>query len=185
MHLFTDLWLPILLSAVAVFIVSSMMHMVLPIHRGDHQKLPDETDVLAALRNAQVGPGAYMFPFPSSMKEMGSPEMLEKYRQGPVGWLTVLPNGPPAIGKSLVAWFIYSVIVGVFVGYLAMLGLKTDAGFLIVFRVTSTAAILGYAVGEIPNSIWKGVGWTTTLKYVFDGVVYGLTTGLVFALLWP
>lgn len=185
MHLISDLWLPIVLSGVAVFIVSSVLHMVLPIHRGDHQPLPGEPEILEAIRKQNVAPGAYMFPFPSSMKDMGSPEMLAKYNQGPVGWLTVLPNGPPAMGKSLIAWFVFSLIVSVFSGYLAMIGLEAGSPFLIVFRVTSTAAILGYAIGEIPNSVWKGVSWTTTMKFVFDGFIYGIVTGLIFAALWP
>ena len=46
----TSLWLPILLSAVVVFAASSIIHMVLPYHRNDFKKLPDEEGFLAALR---------------------------------------------------------------------------------------------------------------------------------------
>ena len=40
------LWLPILLSAVIVFVASSIIHMALPIHKSDYRKLPDEAKVL-------------------------------------------------------------------------------------------------------------------------------------------
>ncbi len=181
-----DLWLPILLSAVLVFVASSVIHMVLPIHKVDYRGIPGEAEVLALLRTKSLEPGGYVFPHCKAMKEMSSPETLEKYRQGPVGFLTVLPNGPPAMGKSLLQWFFYSVVIGVFVAYLATLaGLGRGAGFLAVFRLTGTAAILAYAVTQIPDSIWKGHRWASTWKFVGDGIAYGLITGATFGWLWP
>ena len=103
-----DLWLPILLSAVFVFLVSSVVHMVLPIHKSDFKKLPDEDNAIGGL--AGVPPGDYVFPCPGSMKEMGSPEMLERYKKGPVGFLHVLPATPPQMGKALLQWFIYCIV---------------------------------------------------------------------------
>src|SRR6266481_3953873 len=91
----TALWLPILLAAVIVFFASFVMHMLLPYHRSDYQKLPDEDKLLAALRAAGLKRGLYVFPF-CTHKEMKSPAMIEKYNQGPVGMLTVFPGGPPA-----------------------------------------------------------------------------------------
>lgn len=181
----TALWLPILLSAVFVFIVSSIIHMALPIHKGDFKKLPGEEKILAEMRAKAVRPGTYMFPCADSMKNCGSPEMVEKYKLGPVGFMTVIPSGAPGMGKNLVQWFVYSIVIGVFVAYLAKLGLKPGDVYMPVFRLTGTAAILGYAIGALPDSIWKGQKWSITLKFVFDGVVYGLVTGGTFGWLWP
>ncbi len=181
----SELWLPILLSAVFVFVASSILHMVLPIHRSDFKKLPGEAEVLEAMRKQRVGRGSYMFPCPASMKEMCTPEMMEKYKAGPVGHVTVLENGPPNMGKSLVLWFLYSLLISVFVAYIGRLALGTDAGYRMVFRVTGTVAVLAYALAGIPDSIWKGQSWSTTMKFVFDGVVYGLVTGGTFGWLWP
>src|SRR5687768_16961201 len=94
----SELWLPIVLSAVFVFVVSSLIHMVLQIHKGDCKKLAGEEKVLDALRSTGVQPGEYMFPGCNSMKEMSSPEMAAKYKQGPVGYLVVMPPGGPSIG---------------------------------------------------------------------------------------
>ena len=100
----TALWLPILLSAVIVFFVSFIMHMVLTYHRSDYRKLPDEDRVTDAMRSADVTQGpAYFFPY-SSFEEMKSAPMIEKFKRGPVGLLTVLPSGPPAMGKNLLLW---------------------------------------------------------------------------------
>ena len=54
-----NLWLPVLLSAVIVFFASSIIHMVLPYHRSDYKKLPDEDNVRAALRAAGLGRGFF------------------------------------------------------------------------------------------------------------------------------
>jgi len=175
-----DLWLPILLSAAGVFVVSTILHMVLPYYRSDHSTLNDEESILEALRRAGVSPGEHMFPGCGSMKEMGSPEYVEKCKRGPVGWMTILPNGVWNMGKGLTQWFLFSILVSFCTAYVATFALRAD-DFSSVFRLTGTVAFMGYALGVIPNSIWKGVAWSTTLKFVFDGLCYGLTTGLIFA----
>ena len=123
MELLSHLWLPMLLSSVFVFVVSSVVHMVLPIHKGDYKRLPGEDKITAEMRAQGVTPGMYMVPYPAeckSMKDFQTPEMIEKYRQGPVGQIILAPNGPPAMGKSLVMWFIFSLIVSLFAGYLLL-----------------------------------------------------------------
>lgn len=180
----TALWLPILLSAVIVFIASSIMHMVLPYHHGDYKQIPDEANVLAALRAAGLKPGAYHFPF-CSHKEMKSPAATEKFKQGPVGIMNVLPSGPPAMPKFLGLWFAYCLIIGFFVAYLSAHTIAPGANYLVVFRVVGTAAFLGYGLGHISNGVWKGQPWSTTIKEVIDGLVYGLLTAGTFGWLWP
>ena len=179
-----ELWLPILLSAVFVFVVSSVLHMAVPIHKSDHRGLPDEDAVLDALRQHGVGPGAYAFPYCDSMKAMGSEEMKAKYARGPVGWLRVLP-GMPSIGVALGQWFLYSILISWFVAYIGSVTLPYGADYLLVFRALGTAAILGYAFGTISEMIWKGQSVSVTAKFVFDGLLYGLTTAGTFAWLWP
>jgi hypothetical protein len=180
----TALWLPILLSAVIVFVASFIMHMLLPYHKSDYHQLPDEDKLLAALRAAGLKRGAYFFPF-STHKEMKSPAMTEKYKQGPVGMMTVLPSGPPAMPKFLTLWFVYCLIIGFFVAYLTGRTVTQGAPYLAVFRVAGTAAFLAYGLGHISNGIWKGQPWSVTIKEVIDGLVYGLLTAGTFGWLWP
>lgn len=181
----TALWLPILLSAVVVFIASSISHMVLPHHRGDYKGLPDEDKIRAAMREAGVEPGNYYFPFPDDPKNMNSPEMMEKYKEGPMGFANVVPTGPPAMGKNLVFWFVYCVVVGVFAAYLASRTLEAGAHYLGVFRIAGTVAFLAYSIGEPINSIWKAQWWRATATHMIDGLVYALLTAGVFGWLWP
>ena len=138
----TTLWLPIVLSAVVVFVASAVMHMVLRYHWNDFTRMPGEERVGEAMRKEGVKPGDYYFPYASCPKDMGAPEMVDKFKQGPVGMVTVLPNGPPAMGKSLVLWFVYTIVVGILAAYVTGRTLGSGAEYLQVFRVAGTAAFL-------------------------------------------
>lgn len=180
-----SLWLPILVAAVLVFVASSVIHMMLPIHKGDYGKLPGEEQVLAAMREQGVAPGSYMLPCASSMKEYSTPTFVERLERGPVGFLTVVPSGKQNMGKSLGQWFGFCIVVSVFAAYLGRFSLPAGTGFGDVFRVTAAVGVLGYAFSNVTESIWKGVSWGITAKFLFDGIVYGVVTGLAFGWLWP
>jgi len=180
-----QLWLPILLSAVIVFVASSLIHMVLPFHKNDYRKLAEEEKIMAALRSAGVTPGrAYFFPY-CTHKDMKSPEMVEKFKRGPIGMITVRPNGAPGLGKFLGQWFVYCLVVGIFVAYLTGRTRLAGTEYLEVFRVAGATAFLAYAGALAQNSIWKGETWGQTIKYVIDGLIYGLLTAGTFGWLWP
>jgi len=178
------LWLPIVLAAVIVFVASSIMHMFLKYHQSDCRQLPDEDKLRAALRAAGVKRGLYMFPY-GSHKDMKTPAMQEKYKEGPVGFMTIFPSGPPALPKFLVMWFVYCLIIGFFTAYLTGHTVPAGANYLVVFRVAGTAAFMAYGLGLLSNGIWKGQPWGMTIKEVIDGLVYGLLTAGTFGWLWP
>jgi len=181
----TALWIPILVSVLLVFFASFVMHMVLSYHKSDYRQLPNEDPVTDALRNAGVTPGpAYFFPY-FSFKEMKSAPVSEKMKRGPVGLLTVLPSGPPAMGKNLVQWFLYCAVISIFVAYLSSRTLTSQATFSHVFRVVGTAAFLGYGAAHVQESIWSGRSWVVTGKHLFDSVIYAALTAGIFAWLWP
>ncbi len=180
----TALWLPILLSAVIVFVASSIMHMLLKYHQSDCKRLPDGDKVLAALRGAGLTRGLYMFPY-CTHKDMNSPEMMEKFKQGPVGMMTLRDSGVPAMGKFLGMWFGYCLVIGLFVAYLTGRTLGPDTPYLQVHRVAGCAAFMAYGLGNLSNGIWKGQPWGMTIKEVIDGLIFGALTGGTFGWLWP
>ena len=180
----TALWLPIIVSAVIVFVASSIMHVLLKYHEGDCRQLPDEDKVMAALRAVALSRGLYMFPY-GGHKEMKSPAMVEKYKQGPVGMMTVFPSGLPPMAKFMAMWFVYCLIIGFFVAYLTAHTVALGANYLVVFRVAGTAGFLAYGLGQLSNSIWKRQPWRMTIKEVIDGLIYGLLTAGTFGWLWP
>jgi hypothetical protein len=180
-----SLWLPILLSAVFVFVMSSIIHMVLPYHKGDYRKVPAEDEVMDALRKFNVPPGDYMVPRCESASEMKSPAFLEKMKKGPVLMMTVMPNGPVSMASNLAQWFIYCIVVGIFAAYLTGRAVGPGTSYLHVFRFAGATAFTGYALGLWQDSIWYKRAWSTTIKYTFDGLVYGLLTAGTFGWLWP
>jgi hypothetical protein len=179
-----SLWLPIVLAAVAVFIVSSILHMVLTYHRSDYRALPDERETLAGLRKVAAAPGLYQFPH-CNPKEMGTPETIAKFKEGPVGILTLMPNQAMGLGKFLGQWFGYCLVVSFFLAYLAGRTVAPGTDYLAVFRVVGTAGFMVYGLANVVDSIWKAYPWGVTAKHIFDGLLYALVSAGVFGWLWP
>lgn len=179
------LWLPILVSAVFVFIVSSLMHMLLTYHQSDLKKLPDEAGVMETLRGFNVPPGDYYFPHATGMKETKSPEYMEKMKKGPVGIVTFYKDGDMSMVSSLIMWFLYSVLISIFAAYISGRALGANAYYLEVFRFVGATSFIGYSMALLQNSIWYKKNWCATLKSMFDGLIYALVTAGVFGWLWP
>jgi hypothetical protein len=179
------LWLPILLSSVIVFAVSSVIHMFTPWHKDDYPKIPSEDQVMDALRPLNIPPGDYMFPRPSSMQEMRSPEFAAKRAKGPVMIVTVLPSGPVGMGRELALWFLFSIVVGIFAAYVAGRALPMGADYLRVFQFVGTIAFIGYSFALWPLRIWYRRSLGTTIRSTVDGLLYGLLTAGTFGWLWP
>ena len=177
--------LPIVLSAVLVFVLSSLIHMVLGYHASDYSKLADEDGVRAAIRRANPSARQYIFPHAAGTAEMKSPEFQQKVAEGPVGVLTIRPSGEVGMGKALGIWFAYALVVSAMVGYVASATLPAGTDYLKVFQVAGTTAWLAYAFGQLPASIWMGKPWSIAAKEVFDGLLYGLVTAGAFGWLWP
>jgi hypothetical protein len=181
----SSLWLPILLSAVFVFIASSVIHMAPLWHRGDYSPVPQEAAVLSALRPIAPPPGEYMLPFTSDRKELSSPQFVAKMRQGPVAMITVLPNEPVSMVRSLAQWLVYLLIVAVFVACILAHTLPSGTAYMRVFKLAGITSFMGYSLGLLQNSIWLRRSWGLTLKSCLDGLIYaGLTAG-TFGWLWP
>jgi hypothetical protein len=185
MSILGALWLPILLSAVFVFILSAIIHMVLKYHNADYKKLPNEDAVRAAFRGVNPEPRQYIIPYAAEMKEMQTPEMQQKFAEGPVGVLNLRRAGPPQMGPSLMQWFLFCLIVSLFIAYVAAHSIPPGAEYRHVFRIVGTVGFLAYAVGQLPAAIWMGKPWSVATKEVFDGLLYGLVTAGTFGWLWP
>jgi hypothetical protein len=181
----SQLWLPILLSGVIVFVASSIVHMVLPWHKGDFKTVPNEDRFREAMRALSIPPGDYMVPRPARREDMKSKAFTDKMKAGPILTMTVLPAGVPSMGTYLVQWFIFCVIVSVFAGYIAGRALPQGTEYLHVFRFAGATAFIAYSVAQWPNSIWYRRSWMITFKQTIDGLIYGMLTAGVFGWLWP
>jgi hypothetical protein len=180
------LWLPILASAVAVFILSSIIHMALPFwHRSDYRPLPNEAAVLDALRPLNIPPGEYMAPRPASNEDMRSESFREKMNRGPVFQINLLKPGPVSLGRPLALWFVYLLVVAFVVAHVTTIAVGSDTGTRRIFHTVALTAFMGYVM-----ALWQAVIWfqrpvLTALKATIDGAVYAVVTGMIFVYLWP
>jgi len=182
---FGSVFLAVIVSAVAVFIGSSVIHMALKYHRADVTPLPGEEAIREALGKSGAAPGFYVTPYCSDHKQMKEPAMVEKYQKGPIAMITVLPNGAPAMGKYLGLWFLFTVLVSFVCGYVARVTLHPGADGMTVMRVTGTVAFAAYGLSHVSDSIWKAQPWGNTLRALLDALIYCLITAFVFKALWP
>ena len=181
----TALLLPIVIATVVVFIASSVIHMLIPWHKSDYPRLPQEDQFRAAVGPLDIPPGDYMIPRAHSREEMQSPEFLKRLEDGPVVSMTVSKRGMPSMANSLVGWFIYCLLVSIFAAYITGRALGAGVEYLEVFRFAGTTAFMGYSFALLQMSIWYRRSWNITFKSMIDGLIYALLTAGVFGWLWP
>ncbi|MDB4908029.1 MAG: hypothetical protein JWO05_2813 [Gemmatimonadetes bacterium] len=179
------LWMPIIVSAVFIFIALTLIHALLGWHKSDMAMVPDEAKVMETLRTLNAPPGDYRFPFSNDVNEMKSPAFEEKMRQGAVGSMTILPNGDMNMGRMFGLWFVYTILVAVLVAYVTGSTRPAGTPFAEIFRLSGTVAFCCYVVAHWQNWIWWGKGTRFTVTYSLDGVIFALVTAATFGWLWP
>lgn len=146
-------WLPILLSAVFVFVASAVINMAFKFwHAADMKGFANEEEVAAAIRKGNAGPGLYMIPFcdPATYND---PAVQAKFNQGPVGKIHLTANGMKSLGAHLGAWFAFCLLVSIACAGLAAYALPPNPGTHAIWHTVGLAALLGYSFGEVTNSI--------------------------------
>jgi len=176
-----SLWLSITLASVLVFIASAIIWTVMPHHKSDFKPLPDEVAARKALRPQDIPPGQYNIPNIASHDALKDPEVAQLFTDGPVGFLTVVPKGVPAMGKNLVQSLVFYFLVSGTVAYLASRSLMPGAEYWEVFRFVGTFSWAAYGFGMIPDAIWFGRPWSSVSKQLVDAFVYASLTAGAFA----
>lgn len=178
-----ELWMPILLSTVAVFILSFMMWMVLPHHRKDWLAVTDEDALMKAIGDQKLPGGQYNFPHCDGPEAMKDPVWNEKYAKGPKGFLVLMPDGPPNIPQSMIKSTVYNLLVTIVVAYVGTIALAPGSDD--VFRMIATVAFLAFGGALGWGTIWFGRSMRSTLLEMVDALIYGLATAAIFTWLWP
>lgn len=179
-----SLLLPIAVSAVAVFVLTMVIHMT-PWHRGDYSRLPDEDGVMKTLRSFNIPPNDYMVPHPGSGEYMRSPEYDAKQNAGPVMIVTVAPSGPWNMGKLVGQWFLFALVVSACVAWVVGTIVAPGGDKHAVFHYVAVITFLTYAMGAVPMSVWYRRKWSTTFRNALDSVLFALASGWIFSMLWP
>ena len=172
------LWLPILVSAIAMFLASFLVSAVLKYHNKDYRRTADEDAVRAALGGSE--PGFYIVPFCLDPAEMSNPEVHKKFEEGPLAYITVAPNGVPSMAPRMILMLGYFLLVGVLCAYFVSRTLAPGAEYLSVFRVAGTVAFVANSFALIPESIWFNRPWSMTAKNFVDALIYAVLAGGIF-----
>jgi hypothetical protein len=179
------LWMPIVASAVLVFVASSLIWNVLGAHKWHVKGLPDEAGAREAIGKQDLSPGQYAVPYSSGPAAMRDPAFKKKLEKGPVAVLVIRKPGLPNMAEFLGGWFAYLLCVSYVVAFVCGQTLSRGTPYLLVFRVAGAVAFAAYSFGQIPNAIWWGRPWKSALKEFGDGIVYALLTAGCFGWLWP
>lgn len=185
MEFLTQLWMPILVSALLVFILSALAWTVLPHHKKDFSGLPNAEAVQAVMRQNPPAPGMYALPWVSDARGLDDPALKAQMQQGPRAYITVVPNGVPSMAPMMAQSFVFYVVVAILVAYVSWNALGAGADYLSVFRFAGTTASMSYILASVPDSIWFGRPWGNLGRQALDGLVFGLATAGVFGWLWP
>jgi hypothetical protein len=179
----TALILPIVISAVLVFMLSAFLWMAAPHHKGEWKALSHEDAVRTALQKPT--PGLYMIPYAGTPEARKDPAFLRKLQEGPVAMITVSAGRGTSMGPMMVQSIVFYLIVSSIVGYVAIHGIPAGASYLKVFQVVGTMGWLAYGFGSVSESIWFGRPWSATAKQVVDALLMGMVTAGTFGWLWP
>ncbi|MCK7594178.1 hypothetical protein [Pseudomarimonas salicorniae] len=180
-----DLWMPILLGSALAWIASALIHMLLKYHNSDYRQLSNEAEVAAALKQGAPQPGVHSIPYCVDMSQMGDPAMQQRFKDGPVAFVAVFPNGMPNMGKLVGQQFLHFLFGCALIAWIASLAIAPGTAYLGVFQFIAPIAFLTFGWASIPYSIWYGHTWSTTAKYLFDALIYALVIAGSFAWLWP
>jgi hypothetical protein len=182
MDLLMSLWLPVVLSAAAVWMWSFLSWAAMDLHGRDWLRAPDEDALMSAIRQLSIKPGAYMFP-KATHAQAKDPAVQEKFRVGPMGTLVVF--GPVSMPANMLATLAINLLASVLIAYAGSAALPPGASFGQVLQVLGTVGVLTYAFAPLPEKIWFQGRTHSKIMCVVDGLVQGLATGAIFAALWP
>ncbi len=183
MTFFAQLWIPIVVSAVAVFAVSAITHMAIPARQAEWAHLPKESALQEVLRGAK--PGLYGFPMPAEPSQRGRREAMQRWAEGPSGWLSLVPPGPINMGRNLGLSLLLNLFVSTLAAYAAFHAMGAAPSPRTVFRVVGTVGFLAYGIGAVYEGIWYWKPWRSLAYTVADAVLYCLAMGWIFDYLWP
>lgn len=173
-----------LVGGIVWFAWGAFAHKVLNCGEDSLQRLPNETAVMATLRETTPLDGLYMFPhWDESLPEDAQMTALEKkYQEGPVGMLVyrravseVMP--PSMFFKEFFGGLVASAIAAFILSRLSW-------GVLATARAAGLCAVAMWCTHSFSEWIWWGYPWSWVMDALFEQTVGWILAGgsIAFAL---
>ncbi len=180
----TSLLIPIVVAALAVFIVS-MIIMAMPWHRSDQGNVPNDDAAIAAIQSLNLAPDDYAVPNPRLPGGGKNPDFIAKFERGPSFHMTVMDPRRMNMGIYIGTWFLFTLLISTIAGWVTGSIVAPGGNTHAVFHFSAIITACSYGFGAWPISIWYHRRWSTAFKGTFDAILYGLATGAVYMWLWP
>lgn len=185
MEFFTQLWMPIVVSALVAWIISAIIWTAMPHRKKEWGGVTDEDDFRKAITSRKLKPGNYMFPYcePAEMKDEAHKNRMNT---GPYGTLYIWTHRR-GMGACMGGSFVFNLVASFFIAYIAWQALtgQADTAYLKVFQITGATAFLTYTFALIPGGIWFGKPVRSMVYDAIEGLVIALMIAGVFGWLWP
>ena len=182
---FMSLLLPIVVAAFAVFILSTIIHMVMPWHKSDYAAVPDHDAATAAIGSLGLAPDDYAVPNPRLPNGGKNPNFIAEFERGPTFQMTLIPPGGMHMGKTMGTWFGFMLLIAAIAAWVTGSIVPPGGNTRAVFHYSAIVTACSYGFGAWPLSIWYHRKWSTAFKGTFDAILYGLATGAIFMWMWP
>jgi hypothetical protein len=176
-----------ILGGIAMFVWTSIAHMVLPLGEAGVQELPNEAAVVEALhtnlgdhRGLYIFPGSGLGPDASAdAKREAMKQMDAKVKTSPSGILMYHPHRAFSLGKLLGVEFATEVLEAILVVFLLSATRLLTAGSRILF--VTIAGVLAALATNVSYWNWHGFPEIYTLSYMFIQIVGFFLIGVVSA----
>lgn len=179
-----------LLGGIAMFVWTSVAHLVLPLGMTGVQEIPNEAPVLAAMQSS-LGPnhGLYFFPgtgLPADATMAQHRAAMQDYQKkldaNPSGILIYHPAGTQAmtgrqLGTEFLTEFLEALLAAFLLAQTRIAGFAGRVGFVLV------AGIMAALTTNLPYWNWYGFPTNYTVAYAFTQTVGYLCAGMVAAAL--
>ena len=178
------LWLPIVVSTAALFVLSTLLWTALPLHSGDFKEVPEQDALMRELERQGMTRGQYLLPYSSTAEGRRSDEFKERYARGPQALLRVWP-GPASMARNMSLTLAYFFVVSGVIAYAGAVALSPGTAGLDVFQLIATIGLLAFGAGGVLTGVWFAKPARVFLTDFVEALAYATTVGGVFAWLWP
>ena len=171
-------------GGLVIFFWGYVSHMLLPIGEMGLRTIPNEDDLIAAIKKDVREPGLYFVPGWDMSKSQSQEEMqahMDKVSKGPYGYMVIYPNGrDPSLGKRLPIELGTNVVCALLA---AILVTQLRPGFIVRVACVTLVGILASIMTLVPYWNWYGFPTDFTLAQIVHHTVGWFLAGLVLALI--
>ncbi|MGP0070107.1 MAG: hypothetical protein ACLQGP_41730 [Isosphaeraceae bacterium] len=171
-----------LLAGIMVFFWGAFAHMMLPLGELGVRRIPNEDNVIGAMRDNIHEPGFYFFPGLDMSRQASESDQQAweaKVKQGPVGVVIIQPSGGEAMSPRQLGTELATNVVSALLAGLLLAFVRTGYWGRVLF--VTLLGVFGVLTISVPYWNWYGFPVDFTIAEGIDQVAGWFLAGLVLA----